>query len=160
VLSKHPEAGDTQLPEAGEATAEATAEATGAMGEGGSSSLSAYAMRGRVPSKRMVAREAPSEAAKRGVHETLGGLLMPTDPIEVAERVVVWQEREESQRFPGMDSAYELHLVDVYVMGLPLEPFTTSDFTDGARVGTLHWEWHDAQSTAAPPGAMPYTPPT
>jgi hypothetical protein len=70
------------------------------------------------------------------------------------------QEREESQRFPGMDSAYELHLVDVYVMGLPLEPFTTSDFTDGARVGTLHWEWHDAQSTAAPPGAMPYTPPT
>ena len=71
----------------------------------------------------------------------------------------VWQEREESQRFPGMDSVYELHAVDVFVRGLPAEPFSSAEFRDDARVGTLHWEWRNEAAFAAPPTAALYQPP-
>ena len=51
-------------------------------------------------------------------------------------------------------------MVDVTVRGLPNESFTTAEFRNGTRIGTLHWAWKDEASTAAPPNAQAFKAPS
>ena len=63
---------------------------------------------------------------------------------DLPRQVRIWEEPGESHTFLGLATAYVLHLVDVYVRGLPSGPFSTSECRDGS--GRLlrqrtDWEW-------------------
>lgn len=97
--------------------------------------------RGLPLSEKMLHREAPLDAARRGVLEELG----PNFALKLDESSLTqWRETCASHSYPTLLSHYNLHQFDAQIYGLPSEPFSTSEPADsgsGCRRLVHVWEW-------------------
>ena len=106
--------------------------------------------RGLPLSEKMLYREPPLEAARRGIAEELGlaaagvGVSVVLDSASLTQ----WREQGESRSYPTLMSHYNLHQLDATVVGLPAGRFQTSEPEPGSGGRLRHiWEWRRPQSS-------------
>lgn len=85
--------------------------------------------------------ESYHEAVLRGIEEELG---VSPERVNVLESTYRKKETElESPSYPGLNTCYLMHVIEVEIEGLPDEDFVTYEQSDNHAelVGKHHWSW-------------------
>ena len=96
--------------------------------------------RGRPLSEKLTYREAPLEAALRGLREELGGFATVQNVLLDASSLRQWRETRDSDSYPTLLSHYNLHEFQARVRDLPTARFQTSEAEEGGRLVHV-WDW-------------------
>ena len=96
--------------------------------------------RGRPLSEKLTYREAPLEAALRGLREELGGFATVQNVLLDASSLRQWRETRDSDSYPTLLSHYNLHEFEARVRDLPTARFQTSEAEEGGRLVHV-WDW-------------------
>ena len=93
------------------------------------------------PSEKIKRGETAQQAAVRGLHEEMG--VVAAAITFVANSYHQRQRQIPSVSYPGLNTLYQLHSLEVHVTGLPCDNFTTHETAGNHHdpVTRHHWAW-------------------